>query len=328
MMELSGPEKAVLMLLSLDEATATPIIAELAEEDVKRLREAAGNMRAVPSDAFDSVYAEFVQQSSEVVAVPKGGVRYLRRIAAGAFGESRAQQLFVDGPPTALDRLAMADPVALASVLEREHPQLIAAVMSQLDTERAAELLEQLPEENRPVILERLGTMTDVPPSVLEEIAHALSAELPESSGNEQLLLVNGVARSAALVRKMGRDTGEALLTNLAEGNEELASEIRKAMYSFEDLLVLDARALRSLLEAVPVERLTLALKTASTEMKNHIFSSMSKRAAERIREDLELLGGVRLTEVDAAQSEIVEVALRLESEGAISLEAQDGSIV
>ncbi len=328
-MELTGPEKAVLMLLSLDEAAATPILAELEEDDVRRLREAAGKMRAVPSSAFDTVYQEFVEKSSEVVAVPKGGIRYLRRIAAGAFGESRAQQIFVDGPPTALDRLAGADPVALASVLEHEHPQLIAAVMSQLETERAAELLEQLPEEKRTVVLERLGTMTDIPHNVLEEIANALSAELPEPTvGNKGVVVVNGLARSAALVRKMGRDTGEALLANLSEGNEELAAEIRKAMYSFEDLLVLDARALRSLLEAVPVERLTLSLKTASAELKKHIFGSMSKRAADRIREDMEILGSVRLADVEAAQNEIVEIALRLEAEGVISLESQEGAIV
>jgi flagellar motor switch protein FliG len=327
-MELTGPEKALLMLLSMDEETAMPILAELDEQDVRRLREIASKMGAVPSDAFGRVYQEFVSQGSEMVAVPKGGVRYLRRIAAGAFGESRAQELFVDGPPTALDRLGVTDPMALASVLENEHPQLIAAIMSQLDTDRAADLLDQLPEEMRPVILERLGTMTDIPTNVLEEIANALSTELPDSGGDELVLPVNGVSRSAALVRKLGRETGEALLTNLAEGNEELASEIRKAMYSFEDLLVLDARALRSLLEAVPVERLTMALKTASTELTEHIFSSMSKRAADRIREDMDLLGGVRLADVEAAQSEIVEVALRLESEGAISLEGQEGAVV
>jgi flagellar motor switch protein FliG len=138
---------------------------------------------------------------------------------------------------------------------------------------------------------------------------------------------VDGVSRSAALVRKLGRETGEALLGLLGEQNSDLASEIRRSMYSFEDLKVLDARGIRSLLEAVPADRLTVALKTASDDLRAHIFSSMSKRAAERIREDMEVLGGVRLADVEAAQREIVEAALRLDADGVISLEGQ-GNVV
>ena len=129
-------------------------------------------------------------------------------------------------------------------------------------------------------------------------------------------------------VRRLGRETGEQLLGSIEEGNSELAGEIRKAMYTFEDLNALDARALRSLLESVPVERLTMAMKTASEALKTHIFTSMSKRAAERIKEDMEIMGGVRLSDVEAAQREIVEVALRLDAEGTISLENNANAMV
>lgn len=325
--ELTGPEKAVLMLLSLDESAATPILAELNDAEVRKLREVASMMRAVPATSLDYVYVEFVERSQEAVAVPRGGVRYLRRLASRALGETRTQEIFVEGPQTAMERLASADPSALAAVLEHEHPQLVAAILSQLETDRAAQIVALLPESSRAVVLCRLGTMTDVPAGLLEEVASALSAELPAAEA-EASMSVNGVSRSAALVRKLGRETGEALLNHIAEDNEELAGEIRKAMYSFEDLSVLDARALRSLLEAVPAERLTLALKTASESLRAHIFSSMSRRAAERIREDMELLGGVRLADVEAAQQEIVEVALRLEAEGAISLDSPEGAVV
>ena len=325
-MELSGPEKAVLMLLSLDEATATPILSELEPGDVRKLREAASSMRAVPATALEHVYAEFIQQTKEAVAVPRGGVRYLRRLAGRALGESKAQEIFVDQQQTALDRLAAAEPAAIASVMENEHPQLVAAILSQLDNEKAARVLEQLPEAGRAQVLERLGTMTEIPSALLEEVATALSAELPTSQG-DTVRTVDGVARSAALVRRMGRETGEALLGVLEEGNQELATEIRRAMYTFEDLGVLDARALRSLLEAVPVEKLTMAMKTASESLRNHIFTSMSKRAAERIKEDMEVMGGVRLADVEGAQREIVEVALRLDAEGTISLEAKSAVV-
>jgi flagellar motor switch protein FliG len=325
-MELSGPEKAVLMLLSLDEATATPILSEMDAGDVRKLREAASNMRAVPAAALEHVYAEFIQQTKEAVAVPRGGVRYLRKLTGRAMGEVRAAEIFVDQQESALERLAAADPSAIASVMENEHPQLVAAILSQLDNEKAARVLEQLPEASRSQVLERLGTMTEIPSALLEEVATALSAELPTSQ-KDTVRTVDGIARSAALVRRMGRETGEALLGTLEEGNQELATEIRRAMYTFEDLSVLDARALRSLLEAVPVEKLTMAMKTASESLRNHIFTSMSKRAAERIKEDMEVMGGVRLADVEAAQREIVEVALRLDAEGTISLEAKSAVV-
>jgi flagellar motor switch protein FliG len=325
-MELSGPEKAVLMLLSLDEATATPILSEMDASDVRKLREAASNMRAVPATALEHVYAEFIQQTKEAVAVPRGGVRYLRRLAGRAMGELKASEIFVDQKESALDRLSAAEPAAIASVMENEHPQLVAAILSQLDNEKAARVLENLPEAGRAQVLERLGTMTEIPSALLEEVATALSAELPAAQ-SDAVRTVDGVARSAALVRRMGRETGEALLGVLEEGNQELATEIRRAMYTFEDLSVLDARALRSLLEAVPVEKLTMAMKTASESLRNHIFTSMSKRAAERIKEDMEVMGGVRLADVEAAQREIVEVALRLDAEGTISLEAKSAVV-
>lgn len=319
-MELTGPEKAVLMLLSLDESVAAPVLAELEPADIRKLREVATMMRAIPASALDRVYVDFIKDSQQAVAVPRGGVRYLRRVATKALGEAKAQEIFVDAPQTSMQRLAAADPAALAAVLENEHPQFIAAVLSQLAPGNAAKLIELLPEALRSASLERLATLKEIPAGLLEEVASALTAELP-SAGDEALISVDGVARSAAVVRKLGAQAGDALLGMMASENPDLASEIRRSMYSFEDLALLDARALRTVLEAVPSDRLTLALKTASDKLKNHIFGSMSKRAADRIREDLELLGGVRLADVEAAQREIVEQCLRLAAEGTITLE-------
>jgi len=314
------------MLLSLDEATAAPIIAELDMEDLRKLREVATVMRAVPASAMDSVYQEFLTHSQDAIAVPRGGVRYLRRVATRALGEAKTQEIFVDGPQSSLEKLAAADDASLAAVLENEHPQLIAAIVSQLPTNKAVRVLEQMPEEKRPGILERLGKMSEVPAGLLEEVAATLTAELPQS-GTEALISVDGVAKSAALVRHMNRETGELLLGTLAEEDSDLATEIRRAMYTFEDLSMLDAKSLRSLLESVPSDKLVLALKTASEKLREQVFSSMSKRAADRLREDLEILGGVKLVDVEAAQREIVEQALMLAAEGVISLEEDHGVV-
>jgi len=314
------------MLLSLDESTAAPIIAELDMDDLRKLREVATVMRAVPASALDSVYQEFLDKSQEAVAVPKGGVRYLRRIATKALGEAKTQEIFLEGPQSSLEKLANADEASLASVLENEHPQLVAAILSQVPTNKAVAVLEQLPEEKRAGVLERLGKMSEVPAGLLEEVAATLSNELPQS-GTEALISVDGIAKSAALVRHMNRETGEMILGSLAEEDADLATEIRRAMYSFEDLGMLDQKAMRALLESVPSDKLVLSLKTASEKLKEKIFSSMSKRASDRLREDLEILGGVRLADVEAAQREIVEQALMLAAEGVITLEEDHGVV-
>ncbi len=316
---LSGPEKAVLLLLSLEETAASPIVAELEAEDVQRLREVAQHMRSVPASALDAVYDDFVRRSQVAVAVPKGGLGYLRRLTSRALGEETTQAIFQDSPPTAIERVAAADGHTLAGLLEGEHPQLVAALLSQLSAERSAAVIEALPEGVRATVLQRLGALTEIPRSLLEGVAEALLAELPGESSNETLA-INGVKRSAQLVRSLSKETCEALLGDVENLDEELATEIRRAMYSFDDLRAIDPRAMRELLKAVPGDRLTLALKTASVEMRTHIFGGMSKRAAERIQEDLDLLGAVRLSEVEQAQTEIVEIALRLEAEGTLSL--------
>ena len=149
------------MLLSVDETTAAPIIAELDTSDVRKLREVATMMRTVPASSLDAVYQEFLDRSQEAIAVPKGGVRYLKRVAAKALGEAKTQEIFVDGPQTALERLASADEASVASVLEHEHPQLVAAILSQLPTQKAVNILEQLPYERRPGVVERLSEDRD-----------------------------------------------------------------------------------------------------------------------------------------------------------------------
>lgn len=318
-MPLTGPEKAVLMLLSLDEGTAAPIVAELDDGELRKLREVAAMMRGVPASAIEEIYREFVDRAHEAVAVPKGGVSYLRRLAGRAIGEGRLEGIFMDAPVKAMDRLAHADPVAVAGVLESELPQMTAAVLSQLEPARAARILEALPADKQAEVLSRLGSLTEVPAGLLEGVASAIAAELPVAEA-EAPVSVNGVSHAAAMVRKLSKQAAGELLERMGAEEGEVATEIRRAMYTFEDLKEIDVRALRNLLKEIPSEKLVLALKTASDTVKNKIFSSMSSRASELLKDDLAALGSVRLAEVEAAQREIVEAALKLEAEGVISL--------
>jgi flagellar motor switch protein FliG len=326
-MTLTGPEKAVLMLLSLDESTAAPIVAEMDGTDLRKLKEVASMMRAIPASSLDEVYIEFIGRGEELVAVPHGGINYLRRLAANALGEDRSQEMFLDAPQTGMEKLARAAPSSLAAVLENEHPQVVAAVLSQLEAGRAAQIFETLVPDMQMAVLQRLGTMSEVPAGLLDTVASALSSELPAPE-SEASISVDGVSRAASLVRKLGKETAAEMLVRLTDENGELATLVRQAMFTFEDLKGVDKRALRTLLKEVQTDRLVLALKTASDALKQHVFSSMSTRAAELVRDDLEALGTVRLADVEGAQREIVEVALMLESNGTITLWSESDDMV
>lgn len=325
-MELTGPEKAVLMLLSLDEATAAPIVAEFDATELRKLREVASLMRAVPSAALNDVYSEFVDRAQGLVAVPHGGISYLRRLAANALGEHRSDEV-LDAPVSGFERIARAASDTVASILANEHPQVAAAILSQVEPARAARIFELLPLEVQTPVLLRLSALTEVPAGLLETVASAFADDLPPSE-SEAAISVDGVSRAAALVRKLGKERAGEILAQLTDENADVAAEIRQAMFTFEDLIKVDTRAMRSILSEVPSDALVLALKTASEAMRAHVLSCMSARAAELIRDDLEALGAVRLAEVEAAQRQVVEAALRLEAGGAISLGQDDEDVV
>jgi flagellar motor switch protein FliG len=316
---LSGPEKAVLFLLSLDEDVAAPIVSELRDADLRKLREVASTMREIPSVAVNEVFREFVDRASAQMAVPRGGLRYLKRLTAGAIGEYRARELFEDGTTSPFARLEAAAPDAVAAVLAKEPPQLVAAILARLEPATAAAVLAGLPEDRQADVVARVARLTDVPAGALEDIAAALSSELPSSEA-ETLVTVDGVTMAAQILNAAGRTRSSAVLDALEPEDPDLASSVRLAMFRFDDLKVLAPAAMRVLLREVSTERLTTALSGASTEVRDAIFRGLSARAAELIKDDLELLGTVRKAEVEAARTEIVQTALRLEAEGTLDL--------
>jgi flagellar motor switch protein FliG len=316
---LTGPEKAVLFLLSLDESVAAPIVNELREPELRRLREVAATMREVRTDSIDHVFKDFLDASSTAVAVPHGGLPYLRRLTAGALGEQRAREVFEDGVTSPLARLEAARPEALAALLEKEPVQLAAAIVARLEPEQAASVVGAMPVERQLAILTRVSRLTELPAGALEDVAGALAEALP-SPGAETLISIDGVARAAQLLNAAGRASSAALLQQLELLEPDLSRSLRLAMFTFEDLVRIDARNMRTLLREIPTERLTVALKGASPEVTLAVFAGLSQRASELIKDDLELLGSIRKAEIEKARVEIVEIALRLEGEGTVNL--------
>jgi flagellar motor switch protein FliG len=276
-------------------------------------------MREVPAGALDETFRDFLQRSASAMAVPRGGLPYLRRLSAGALGESVARDIFEDGVTSPLARLEGAPSDAVAALLEKEPPQLVAAVLARLEPSRAAEIISAMPLERQTTVIRYVGTMTELPAKVLEDVATALANELPTADAST-LVSVDGISKAAALLNAGGREMSTAILQALATDDAKLASDVQQAMLTFEDLSKLDPKSMRELLRDVPTERLTLALKGTSQELMDAVFAGLSSRAAELLRDDLEMLGKIKKAEIDAARREIVETALRLEGEGRVDL--------
>lgn len=322
---LTNAEKAVLFLLSLDEDVARPIVQELGEEEIRKLRTVASTMREVPKDAIHQTFREFLERSGNAVAVPRGGLPYLRKLSAGALGEERARVVFEDGVTSPLTRLERARPEDVAALLDAEPPQLAAAILSVLPPRSASSVLSAMSEARQAAVIKNVGRMTQVPAAVLEDVATALAAGLPTSDAST-LVSVDGVAKAAELLNSTGRGAQETILGFLDTEDPELASDVRQAMFTFEDLARVPSRQMRVLLREVASDRLVLALKGASADLVDAVLSGLSSRAAALVRDDLDAITAARKSDVLAARREVVATALRLEADGQLDLGRGDDS--
>jgi flagellar motor switch protein FliG len=316
---ITNAEKAVLFLLSLDEEVARPVVEELGEAEIRRLRAVASTMREVPTDAVERTFREFLDRTSAAVAVPRGGLPYLRRLSSQALGQDRTDAVFEDGVTSPLTRLERAAPEDVAALLESEPPQLVAAVLSVLAPTSASPILFAMTEERQAAVVKHVGRMTHVPAKVVEDVAAALAANLPTADAST-LLSVDGVAKAAELLNGTAKIAQDAILGILDGDDPDLASNVRQAMFTFDDLVRISAREMRNLIREVSPERLVLALKGAKPDVLEALLAGMSSRAAQLLRDDLEALTGARKADVVAARREVVAAALRLEAEGQLDL--------
>jgi flagellar motor switch protein FliG len=306
---LQGSTKAFLFLISLDEEIATRIISHLGDDELKLLRRASEETREVSSQTLLALHREFALRARGGAPTSlKGGSAYLRRLAGKALGEGRVAEVWTDraargGLVAELEKLT---PPALLGLLDDESPQTLALILSQFDPTKAADVLAALPKEQRGEILYRMATLQAVPETTFKEIEAELSAELVALSEQPDKRAVGGVA-SAAAVMKMLKP-------------EHL---IKRAMFTFEDLLRISGRGIQVLLKEIPSDQLLLALRTSSDDMKEKIFGNVSQRAATMLREELEMMGPVRLSDVETAQRTMIERALQLEAEGQIRIERE-----
>jgi flagellar motor switch protein FliG len=331
-----GTRKAAILLVLLGEEAATKIYRHLPESDVHQLSQQIANLDYVSPQAALAVLEEYERLSLTQEYLAQGGAEYAQKLLISAFGEEGAQQL-VDQVSRAaevnagkLESLQKADPQQLARFLENEHPQTIALIMAHLEAKRASELLMRLPEPARPEIVKRLAQLRQFSPDVAQKISVALHNRL-EALGEQSRRAYAGFKGVAEMLNRLDPNTTKGILEIIEKEDATLALGIRNLMFTFEDLIGVPEQGIRELLGQLDKKTLAMALRgNVSEDLKNLFFKSMSSRAVEMLKEDMEVLGPVRSKDVTKAQQEIVVVARNLEAQGKISLgsEGEDEYIV
>ena len=325
---LSGVDRAAILLICLGEEATARIFSELSDDEIRRVTRAMTTIEHIPLQTKEKVLAQFRRSQANFSGIFVKGIDFAKKSLRGLPTPERGQYLldqFVSNAESKnLETIAMMQPRMLAGLLEKEHPQTIALVLATQEAAFAAEILAQLPEAMRPDIVHRIAKIEKVSPEVLGRIDDAIQREIGLVAGREQRQ-VGGIDKVVDILDGMKNNLDADILEKLEQSDPDLTEEIRKKMFTFEDLVALDGRSLQLILREINNESLTLALKTASDEMKDKIFANMSARAAEMIKDDLDAMGPVRLSEVEAMQQTIVKVAMKLEEEGKLVLGAGGG---
>jgi len=315
---LSGQDKAALLLSSLGVSTTQLIFSYMRDNDVKRMINAMGNIRRAPIWMIKKVLEEFYSQLNEendLLFSENSG----RDFIINALGEDRAKQLLgqiVDvGASNTLESLELVDTRTLANFLINEHPQTIALIVAHLNAERKVDVLRRLPEGLQAEVVLRVANLDFVSPELIAQLDDVLKTEL-STLGSIDTNQLGGVEPIADMLNLMDKNSEKNIMGRVEEKDPELAEEIRKLMFVFEDLVYVDDKGIQSLLKEVDQNKMVIALKTAPEEIRAKLFKNMSNRAATLLQEDLDALGPTKLSDVEKAQSEIVQKCKELEAQG------------
>ena len=320
--EISGKQKSAILLLSLGSDISANIMKNLREDEIEELTLEIANLKRVPSEVKDRVIEEFHQICMAQEFILSGGIESARELLDKALGSHKAHDII--GKLTAsltvrpFDFARKTEPSQLLNFIQNEHPQTIALIMAYLAPEQAGVILSALPPLQQVEVAKRVATMDRTSPEVLREVELVLEKKLSTVVGMKDFSLAGGVESVVSILNRVDRGTEKTILETLAEENPELADEIKRRMFVFEDVVMLDNRSVQRIMRDVDVKDLSLALKTASEDVKTLIFRNMSKRAVEMLKEDMGFMGPVRLRDVEEAQQKIVNVIRQLEDSGEI----------
>lgn len=329
--KLSGTEKIAVLLLTVREEVAQELMKQMPERVLQRVTNYAAMLRDVPKEQVLEIKQEFIETMKNASALELGNSReVMREILSGFLSQEEVEKLTLDmtgetDQSEGLEALKWMAPDTIAQFLRNEHPQTIALVLGHLDSAQAAQVLSQLRPAIQPEVIMRISNLDRVAPQVLHDLNQVLKEELISSASTSSEAL-GGSDAVAEIMNNLDKNSETSIFEAIEEINPTLVEEIRELMFTFEDLIAVDNRGMQELTKQISNEQLVLALKTASEEVQQKFFQNISSRAADLIREELEVMGPVKLSDVESAQQEIVKVARRLEEEGKIILAGKGGS--
>jgi flagellar motor switch protein FliG len=327
---MKGPDKAAILLLYMGpEATGT-VFEHLEDDEIKRIGQSMAHLGRVTNPVIRDVVEEFTMLTDPSSGFYAQGEDFVKKILEQALGKNKAESLLTElytSRRDMVDILGNMDSKTIANFLSREHPQTVAVILAKLNPVQTGELIGLLPKEMQAEVVLRIADVEHVSPEILEEIDEVLRKELTAMGGGQRFKM-GGVQKVVELFGHLDRSREKQILDKLDELNPPLAELIRKQLFTFENIFSLDDRGLQAIIREVSNDTLTLALKTCTDDLKEKIFRNISSRAAETIKDDLEVMGPVRLSDVEKAQTEIVKIASKLEEEGKIVIAGRGGDDV
>jgi flagellar motor switch protein FliG len=322
---LTGPKKAALMVLTLGSEAAAGVFRALSADDLENLTREVASIGDVPPETRDTVLEEFDEMMMAHAYLTEGGLEVAREMLFKALGPDRALEVLerVQGAAEstgAFKKLNEVDEKQLVNFIQGEHPQTISLILVQLKAQQAASVLAALPTEVQPDVVARMANMSQISPEMLNEIEGVLAQNISVMSRSSNRSQVGGVSAVAEILNLVDRSTEKNILGVLERDNPDMAMQIKNLMFVFEDILHLGDREVQRVLKDVDSRDLAVSLKLASDEVKAKIFSNLSQRAAEMLKDELEFLGPVRLKNIEDAQRRIVEAIRRLDEAGEIHI--------
>ena len=326
--EMNGVQKAAVLLIALGPEKSADIFKHLKEDEIEELTLEIANTRSVSPQMKEAVLEEFYQMCLAQQYIAEGGIGYAKELLEKALGNDKAQdvisKLTASLQVRPFEFVRKTDPSQLLNFIQDEHPQTIAMILSYLTSQQAAMVIGALTPEKQADVAKRIAMMDRTSPDVIKEVERVLERKLA-SLVNQDYTIVGGVDSIVNILNTVDRGTEKHIMENLEIEEPELADEIRKKMFVFEDILLLDDRAIQRVLRDVDNADLGIALKCANEEVQNVIFKNLSKRLASMIKEDMEFMGPVRMKDVEEAQQKIVSIIRKLEDSAEIVISRGGG---
>ncbi len=319
---LSGKQKAAILLIALGTENSSKVLKYLGEDDIEQLTLEIASLKKIPSEAREKVMDEFHALCTAQEYIDQGGIDYAREILDKALGTQKAVDILHRLTTTLqvrpFDLIRKTDPSQLLNFIQGESPQTVALIMAYLNPQQASVILQSLSPERQADVARRIATMDRTSPEILREVEKVLERKL-SSLMTQDYAAAGGVDTVVGVLNFVDRSTEKSIIETLEVQDPELAEEIKKKMFVFEDIILLDDRSIQRVLREVDISKdLPLALKVASDDVKNKIFKNISKRAVDNLHENMDYLGPVRLRSVEEAQQKIVNIIRKLEEEGEI----------